>query len=212
MPGLGRVHAPDERDRRFMMQPPASEAAKVEQRLWYLPEILDQGDQPECVGFSWYHYLTASPVRNQPVFTPRHLYKLAQAEDEWPGDDYPGSSVRGGAKALQKKGLLSEYNWAFSADAVIDHLLTKGPVVVGTNWYAGMNQCDKRGFLHLAGHIVGGHAYCLIGASRPRGAVRVAQTWGYQYYQRGRAWLTFDHLNHLIQADGEACVAAEVKG
>lgn len=210
--GLGRLHAPDERDQRFLLPARRLEAKQITRRMWTAGGVLDQGSTPQCVGYSSYGFLTASPIRNRPPFNPETLYREAQDNDEWPGNDYDGSSVRGAMKALQKRGLVSNYNWAPGCEAVIDHILAVGPVVMGTDWHDDMFTPDKKGFIHLGGQVAGGHAYLLIGADRDKKAVRILNSWGRGWSDNGRAWLSFDDLDKLIQANGEGAVATEVLG
>jgi hypothetical protein len=208
--GLGRLHAPDPRDQRFQMPVRRIEAKAITKRTWFAGEVLDQGDTPQCVGYSCWKWLDASPIRNKPAFTPTDLYHGAQDNDEWPGNDYEGSSVRGAMKFLQQKGMVSNYFWAPGCEAVIDHILAVGPVVVGTDFYDGMFKPDKEGFIRIGGKVVGGHAYLLIGANRDKKAVRVLNSWSRRWAQGGRAYLSFDDLDQLLKANGEGAVATEV--
>jgi hypothetical protein len=218
MAGLGRLLSKDDRDHKFML-PHRPEAAARTAHYWTPGPILDQGATPQCVGYSGYGWLTAFPVSNRPTFTPTDLYRLAQQNDEWPGEDYDGSSVRGLFKALQKRGYVSEYNWAKEVGPIVDHILLVGPVVMGTNWTEGMFAADHAGFIdNIGGKVVGGHAYCLIGANRlkatphgTKGAVRVLNSWGASWEDHGRAWLSFEALAWLLSQDGEACTAVELK-
>lgn len=215
--GLGRLVSKDDRDKKYLL-PRRAEAATRTQRYWATQPALDQGATSQCVGFSGYQWLTAFPLRNRPTFTPAELYKAAQQQDEWPGDDYEGSSVRGLFKVFKDKGYVTEYRWADSVDAVVDHLLTTGPVVMGTNWTNGMFMADDQGYIDdIGGAATGGHAYLLIGANRKRkkadgkvGAVRLLSSWGDKWADRGRAWMSFDALAELIAQDGEACTATEL--
>lgn len=216
--GLGRLLKKDERDRKFLL-PRRAEAANKNSRYWPAQVALDQGATSQCVGYSGYQWLTAFPVSNQPSFTPTDLYHEAQKQDEWPGEDYDGSSVRGCFKALKDKGYVSEYLWADNVEAIVDHLLTIGPVVMGTGWKEGMFMADKSGYIDdIGGKSVGGHAYCLIGANRlkinrggHKGAVRILNSWGPGWASKGRAWLSFTALDELLHQDGEACTATELR-
>lgn len=220
--GLGRLHAPDENDRRFLLPLRREEAKGIVRRSWPagIGSPLDQGNTPQCVGYSTWAFLTASPVRNHPVFSPTTLYREAQDNDEWPGNDYDGSSVRGAMKALQKRGLVSSYSWAFSCEPAIDHMLTVGPMVLGTLWYDGMFHPDKQGYIWPTGQVVGGHAWLGgIAVDRERknpdgtvGAIRKLGSWGKRYGQNGRVWIAFHVLDRLIKEQGEAAVATEVLG
>lgn len=217
--GLGRLHAPDERDRRFLLPPRRVEAKGVVRRSWTAGAILNQGNTPQCVGYSTWGFLTASPIRNKPSFSPTDLYREAQQNDEWPGEGYDGSSVRGAMKALQKRGLVSGYSWAFDCEAVIDHVLSVGPVVMGTDWYERMFVPNRYGYLLPEGRVVGGHAWLIVGADRERnnrdgtvGAIRMINSWGRGWGENGRARMSFAALDRLIKADGEASVATEVLG
>jgi hypothetical protein len=205
-----------------MMANKARQAANVTRRQWYSPGILDQGPTPQCVEFSWHKWLTSGPVTNVFPYKRGQLYKECQRVDEWPGEDYDGTSVRAGARVLKDRGLISEYRWGFDAETIINHILTSGPVVVGTEWLDGMFEVDKYGYLNCSGppQPDQGHAYLLIGADREKvhpklkktGAVRKVGSWGEEALDHGRAWMFFDDLDMLIKRDGEACIGMEVKG
>jgi hypothetical protein len=213
--GLGRLRAPDPRDRQYLLQRPRSVPSH---RTWYGGPILDQGGTSQCVAYAGVKYLLASPVINKAI-DPEPLYRECQRVDEWPGEDYDGTSVRALFKVLKAKGYIQEYRWAFDAETVIAHVLAAGPVVVGTDWTWGMMDPDRHGYIAPEGESLGGHAWTIIGANRTRrnpdgtkGAVRMVNSWGPNWgNQNGRAWVTFGDLGKLIAAWGEACVAVEVK-
>lgn len=217
MSGLnfGRLWKPDPRDKNYPIRRDPR-ANKISRRIWGLNIILDQGTTPQCVGYSGAGYLMAAPVRNKRV-DPYWLYKLAQKYDEWPGENYDGSSVRGLFKGLHKEGYVTEYRWAFEVGPVLDHVLLEGPVVVGTSWFDGMMNLDSQGYIWPRGREVGGHAYLIIGADRVRknpdgttGAFRIVNSWGRSWGQQGRAWVTFDIMDKLLRNQGESATATEV--
>jgi hypothetical protein len=87
--------------------------------------ILSQGDEGACTGFGlacvvnylfWRKAHAAAPPRAakkiEQVST-RMLYHLARFYDEWPGEDYDGSSCRGALKAWNKHGVCSEQFWPY---------------------------------------------------------------------------------------------------
>lgn len=173
-------------------------------------------------------YLTAYPINNHPKEQPEDIYRECLKVDEWEGEDWDGgTSVRALFKVLKRLGYVSEYKWAFDAETVVNHLLTRGPVVMGTDWTRDMFTPDVRtGYISATGPNEGGHGYTLVAANRKRrnpdksdehpegtiGAVRMVNSWGREWGpQHGRAWLTFSDLDKLIKADGEACVSTELK-
>lgn len=171
-----------------------------------------------CVAYSGNRYLESSPVRNKPyAFT--WLYRQCQMVDEWPGEDYDGTSVRALFKVLKREGLVSAYQWAFTVEPVIDHLLEIGPVVMGTNWYMDMMDPDRWGYLQPTGQSAGGHAWAIVGVSKTKvnpdgsfGAVRMVNSWGPNWGRdAGRAWITFKDLGKLIDEDGEAAIGVEMQ-
>lgn len=220
--GLGRLYAPDDRDRRYAISRPA-EAAGITYRYWYTGDIYHQGRTPRCVAYAGVGWLRAGPVRNLvPILQTDFaaLYHECQRVDEWPGPppDYDGTSVRALMKVLKSRGHVSEYRWTWSAGMAVDHVLAVGPMVVGTTWTEGMFEPDRHGFIRPTGFPAGGHAYLLIGAHREkecpdgsRGAVRIVNSWGAGWGQQGRAWLSIADLDGLMRDHGEAATAIEVR-
>lgn len=217
--GLGRLMAKDQNDHKFLMRRMAEEAAKIVCKTWRCYGVLDQGKTNQCVGYSVWNWLASGPIINVPRFAPEWLYRESQKEDEWPGEDYEGTSGRGAFKVLLREGFIGEYRWAFDAATILDHLLAVGPVVVGTNWYKDMDTPDANGVIHIGGNKEGGHEYLLIGGHRDRKfksigrkpVVRIVNSWGVGWGQRGRAWMLLEDLERLMHEDGEASIANEVK-
>lgn len=214
--GYGLLKAQDKKDHLHRLKRP-SVPRRLTVRHWNIPGILDQGSKPHCVGFSVFNYLRASPIRNKPQFQPIDIYNNAQLLDEWPGTNYDGTSVRGAFKWLHKQGFVSEYLWATSAHDVMAHLLVAGPVCLGTTWHQAMDKPGKGNYIWPEGESVGGHAYLAIGADSSRrnpdgskGAIRIANSWGESWGDKGRCWISVDSLDRILTDFGEACVAKEV--
>jgi Cysteine protease len=214
--GLGRRFAPDPRDANFPMRTalPAAPSTRT-YRYWNANGFwFDQGDQPICVGAAWCHWLEDGPVTQRgsaPVLRPLEIYAAAQKVDEWPGEDYGGTSVRAGAKVLQARGFITEYRWASTIQEIVAALLDVGPVVVGTNWYADMFEPDEAGLLHIGGGLAGGHAYVLDGISMPHKLIRMKNSWGRGWGKDGFAYLAFEDVDDLLHEDGEAALAVEIR-
>jgi hypothetical protein len=132
-PRLGRLKSFDPRSRAFNVADLLT--APLKGKTWSLKIYLDQLQTDACVGNGRTYDLAASPSplrqANGLPFDEdfaQALYHLAQKYDEWPGEDYGGSSVLGGAKAAQHMGFIGEYRWAFNIDDMLRALATIGPV------------------------------------------------------------------------------------
>ncbi len=146
-----------------------------------------------------------------PIIPPVLIYKEAQKLDEWPGENYDGTSVRGAVKYLQKVGKVKNYYWAYDLNTLVNTVLTLGPVVVGTNWYTGMFYPDKNGIIKLFGGLAGGHAYVLNGVDTTKKMFRIKNSWGRLWGQKGHAYISFRDMERLIKEQGEICLAKEIK-
>lgn len=224
--GLGRLHHPDPRDRAFLLRRPVEMPATV-RKLWDDGPggAWDQGATSQCVSYAANRYLASSPVRNKPPMSMEAFYHECQKVDEWAGTPHDGSSVRAAFKVLENLGYIGEYRWAFDVEAIIGHVLTKGPVDVGTDWTDPMFEPEKRGkfkgFVRVAPDgtydVAGGHSYLLIGVDRMRkcpdgtvGAFRLINSWGSGWGEVGRAWVGVADFARLLANDGEAAVATEL--
>jgi pimeloyl-ACP methyl ester carboxylesterase len=85
-----------------------------------IPEILDQGTEGACTGFALaavinyqlaYRSLINALNRNR-IVSPRMLYEMARRYDEWPGENYDGSSARGAMKGWVAHGVCSRASWS----------------------------------------------------------------------------------------------------
>jgi C1A family cysteine protease len=212
--GLGRRHALDERDQLHTMQAVLPAAPKRDRRYWYANGWWgNQGNTQQCVAYAWDHWIEDGPVTHTgqaPLIDPVTLYSEARQNDEWEGEDYDGTSVRGAAKALQARGLIQEYRWAWDAETVRNAILTAGPVVIGINWYESMFFPDKNGVLTVAGNIAGGHALLVDGYYDKSGLFRLKNSWGRDWGDNGFARISGEDLDKLIKEDGEACLAVEL--
>lgn len=229
---IGRLVVPDERDAQYPIQASISDehaqtAVNRGYRYWWQDGWWgDQWYTPQCVAYSWTHWLEDGPTTHAPrapqreavvtaqgeaIVNPQQLYVEAQTVDQWPGEDYDGTSVRAGAKILQRRGLISEYRWARSVEDVIDALLMEGPLVVGTWWYDSMFTPEpETGLIRVEGDAAGGHAYLLNGVNVKRETFRLKNSWGREWGEGGCASITFDDFDRLLGEQGEACLAIEV--
>ena len=112
----------DTRDRSYRDRITAATTAAL------LPTIVDnrsqcspvrhQGDEPSCVG----HAVTGAAefyywkqLGHLPGFSPRAAYNWARQCDSIPGEWHDGSTIRGGLKAWQKRGMCPSDCWPYVA-------------------------------------------------------------------------------------------------
>ena len=85
-----------------------------------VPVILDQGREGACTGFALAAVINFHLVQNERCDTSRidtegvssrMLYEMARRYDEWPGEDYEGSSARGTMKGWAAHGVVRNPAW-----------------------------------------------------------------------------------------------------
>ena len=174
---------------------------------WGCTQVLNQGAEGACVGFGWAGELQAKPVV-VPVTNDRarQIYHEAQQLDEWPGENYEGTSVLAGAKVLQKHGFLSEYRWAFSLDDALIALGYHGPIVTGFTWKSGMMEPDSEGYIHYTGDDVGGHCTFWRAVNVRRRGLLVQNSWDLDWGMNGCAHMSWDDFGLAMENGGEVCV------
>ena len=216
--GLGRGESKDDRDWNYLISdhlPNIMTLTKITQKYWD-DNIWwgDQGNTPQCVGYAWAHWIEDGPILHNglhPVVNPTTIYKEAQKIDEWPGENYNGTSVRAGAKYLKNINKIKSYLWAFDLTTMINTVLNVGPVVVGTNWYYNMFFPDRNGVIKISGGLMGGHAYEINGVDTTKQLFRIKNSWGRRWGIQGRAYISFTDMGRLIKENGEVCLAVENK-
>jgi hypothetical protein len=162
------------------------------------------------VAYACANWLSCLPIRtivDTPVWED-DVYHWAQLVDEWPGEDYDGTSVRAGFQVLQTQGHIKNYVWAQSEYDIFDFVASTGPVVMGTNWYDGMFDPDSAGVLNLTGAVVGGHAWLLYGVTAD--FYLMQNSWGLWGLPGGTAKIRRADVARLLQEDGEAGAGVEV--
>jgi len=217
---FGRLESPDSRDALFPVSAIlAGVPPELTEKYWWADGWWgDQGATTQCTCYSWMHLIEDGPVvqdvisgRIKPMIDPARLYKEAQIRDPWAGENYPGTSVRSVAKILKDLNIIKEYRWATNTQDVINTVLTIGPMVVGTKWYAAMGAPDARGIMSVSGHDMGGHAYIINGVNLKKNMFRVKNSWGKKWGKDGYAFIDIDAFGKLLNDGGDACIPFENK-
>jgi hypothetical protein len=215
----------DERSKDFPLRAAIAERPKRRTKKWRNGVILDQGREGACVGFGWAAEALSTPVSvdltrlkaqapHDPTEFAKAVYNRAKVLDEYPGEDYDGTSVLAGAKAMREAGLIKEFRWCFTIEDVIDALMTKGPVVLGIYWYESMYNAPE-GILSVSGDIVGGHCITAVGfklakdSATGEDTIILQNSWGDSWGAWGLAEIRVRDLKALLDNDGEACVVTK---
>jgi hypothetical protein len=205
----------DEKSRNYPIRGLMRKSPVRKDVLWAVGPILDQGKEGACVGFGWTAQTLAAPfeseISSDPTIFAHYVYKTAQLNDEYAGEDYEGTSVIAGANVLKSKELLGGYGWAFSVDEVIDGIIAKGPVVLGIPWFEGMYEAPG-GVLKATGNKVGGHCILAVGYNLSSvkldgvPSVILQNSWGTDWGTNGLAEISVTDLATLLADQGEACL------
>jgi len=235
-PRLDRIPEFDEQSRKFNVADRLGTVVALKGKTWSINVWLDQGQDGACVGFSRSYDLNAYPrretadggipVNNESAFA---VYKQAQKLDEWPGEDYEGTSVLAGCKAAQKLGYVGSYHWAFNIDDMCRAISAIGPVVVGTNWFNSMFDPEPgTNLLNIdpSSGVAGGHAWCIHRISVTKDGQRgwlgkgaklhdgvpllgMRQSWGRSWGKDGSAFLWADDFERGLMKGSDMSIVTE---
>ena len=105
---------PDRIDvRDWFYQPPLASLPDQIINCASVPSILDQGREGACTGYALaavINYLLGARNIDRHV-SPRMLYEMARRYDEWPRENYSGSSARGAMKGWVAHGVCAHDSW-----------------------------------------------------------------------------------------------------
>lgn len=229
---FGRLPAPpDARDLRFRMRGAMPQVNAVlgkptpRKRPYKDGALLDQGQKPHCVAYSGKGFMLAAPLMRDEGFDTTVVYHRCQQLDEWPGENYDGTSVRALMKAMTELGYIGSYVWGQSLDDAIAWMNGGyGTTIVGTNWYAEMSDVDANGFMReppgsLATPI-GGHAWRVIWFDVKKQGFLMRNSWGHDFgglvrggqgVRSGYAFVRKEFMGRLLREDGEIGAPVQIK-
>lgn len=204
----------DERDKQYPVHEILDRTVKPFDRAWECYVRLDQGTEGACTGFA-----VSIEAASQPTVVPNinnhvafDLYHRAQKLDEFPGEDYSGSTVRAAMKAAVERGWYTEYRWAENVDDLISAVCQCGPAVLEIPWYSGMQFPSVfSGIVDPVGTLQGYHAICMPLWSETKQQAGLLNTWGRKWGKDGFCYLRKKDLADLL-AGGKACIPIEREG
>ncbi len=186
----------------------------------YLTPIKNQGSEGACTGFAVTKAVEIvywKATLKQPNLSERWVYERAKKNDEWPGANYEGSSVRGALKGLFKGGVCPEKFWPYVAkkkgrakagakkeaerfkikaytrvsgmQSIRAALFQNGVVIASAMVHKGWWKPKKVIRFNPRWAQEGGHAFVLCGYNK-QGLI-IANSWGRRWGQKGCSILTY---------------------
>jgi pimeloyl-ACP methyl ester carboxylesterase len=98
--------------------------------------VLDQGAEGACTGFGLAAVINLQKFREGQVkfrCSTRMLYEMAKKHDEWPGENYEGSSCRGAIRGWHNMGVCEEGVWPYTRAKADRELTVKRAVAARRN-------------------------------------------------------------------------------
>jgi hypothetical protein len=136
------------------------------------------------------------------------LYRRAQRVDPWAGEEpeYEGTSTDAAFKVMRSEGAIKAWKWLFGVGECKEWAMHFGPFGAGTIWYYSMFEPNSKDYLVVNPDSgdAGGHAWRVVGYSKVRNSFRMLNSWGRGWGQLGRAWVSYEDMEHLLNAQGEA--------
>ncbi len=192
-------------------------------RKWKVP-VLDQGTEGACTGYGLAtvaNYLLRCRTAGAKAekVSPAMLYHLAKRYDEWPGEDYDGSSARGAMKGWHKHGVCTHERWkpgdiskALTKERVSDAVerplgayyrvnhkdlvaMHSAMAEVGVLFatcvtHSGWDTVQADGIIPFSNKQEGGHAFAIV--AYDRNGFWIQNSWGAGWGKKGFGLITYD--------------------
>jgi len=211
--GFGRLPSePDSRDYKMADALLGLQQLELPERIWHSDITLNQFNEPACTGFAWAGWGICVPVEDKWTNAMgTSIYRAAKRIDGFP--KAAGSTVRASAKVMLSRGHFKSYFFAADILEAARYVGRYGPVVLGTDWYAGMMKPSRLfHIMPVTGAVVGGHAYLWVGLKRIGRVVYavILNSWGAAWGKNGYALIALSDLIAIFRNNGEACAATEL--
>ncbi|MBF0305663.1 MAG: C1 family peptidase [Alphaproteobacteria bacterium] len=192
--------------------------------------ILDQGTQGACTGYGLAAVINLQLAERgvTKAVSPQMLYCMARKHDEWPGEDYEGSSLRGALRGWHNNGVCESALWEGpQQEPTVEQTKNARSVTLGayyrlrptlSDFHAALNECQaiyvsaavhsgwerptaKGGRMEIKpdGTPLGFHAFAVVGYDAD--GFWVQNSWGSGWGANGLAlWRYEDWVDNLQDA------------
>lgn len=194
-------------------------------------DILDQKDEGACTGFAMAAAINLLNRRARVPLTvsERMLYEMAKRHDEWAGEDYDGSSLRGAIHGFRQMGVCERDLWPFDSnpdnhqELTIERAKAARENTLGAYYRLRPEVTDYHAALMEAGVVVasaryhtgwdapvndeiikkksepGGHAFAIVGYNKK--GFWIQNSWGENWGDNGLAlWTYEDWIENVMDA------------
>lgn len=184
---------------------------------WQDGAWLDQGDEGTCVGHAFAHRRADATIRTEGI---THEYARKLYFDATGDSTYQqGAYAIDACEVLRQRGEIESYHWVTDPDELVNTLLQRGPVCVGTNWYEDMFYPEGRNnnmYLSVSGQYTGGHEYVVNGIETEpadgKPFYRIKNSWGTWWGKHGTARILKQDLEDLLfEQGGDAVLIKEIR-
>jgi Papain family cysteine protease len=189
-------------------------------------KILDQYSEGACTGFSLAACINQLyRISNHDIqVSARMLYEMAKRSDEWPGEDYDGSSLRGAIRGWKNMGVCQESEWEYRTSEPGDLTVKRakdarnhtigayyrlkpevthfhaalnevGVIAVSANVHKGWNN-PHDGIIEYHDKNDGGHAFAIVGYNDS--GFWIQNSWGNSWGRNGLALWSYEDWNKNI--------------
>ncbi len=192
-------------------------------------KILNQYGEGACTGFALAAAINLLYARAEEDVrvSPRMLYEMAKRHDEWPGEDYDGSSLRGAIKGWSNMGVCTEELWRYrvsrKGDLTVRRAKDARSHTLGayyrlrpqiSHYHAAINEAEvivvsakvhtgwddpEDGKIEKHDNVEGGHAFAVVGYDE--NGFWVQNSWTDGWGDKGLAlWTYEDWIENVMDA------------
>lgn len=206
---------------------PAASASTLIDLRESIGDIRNQGSEGTTIGFSVAYALQAaikSKFNRKVTISARGLFVVARKYDEWPGEDYEGSSVNGGLKGAQAVGAYLESQWPYAGpapaatvkpaykvtkfrkldtrlEALVAAMQARQVPMVQINVTDDFDQvgADGRVVIRTPLRTTGGHSMAVVGFDQAKAEFRLANMWGKEWGDKGTVVMRDSDLKRILE-------------